>query len=263
MQTIEISRSDKLKTRLLSLSREVCIERALLITESYKETEGEPVSIRRAKALRKILSNLSVNIWSGELIVGNITSRELGAGIYPETIGGWIDGELDQLKERVPNPFLVKPEDVEKLRKEVFPYWEGKNIPDIVDSLWPKDVGDIHFSGQAFVLTEFAGFGHIVLNHEKVLSRGLAEVIKEADKYLSESADSEKRNFYEAVKIVCQAVIDFVNRYAEKAESLSLGEKDEGRRKELENIAKICRRVPAKPAETFQEALQAIYFTQI
>ncbi|MEE9528741.1 MAG: pyruvate formate lyase family protein, partial [Dehalococcoidia bacterium] len=72
MQTIEISRSDKLKTRLLSLSREVCIERALLITESYKETEGEPVSIRRAKALRKILSNLSVNIWSDELIVGNI-----------------------------------------------------------------------------------------------------------------------------------------------------------------------------------------------
>lgn len=263
MQTIEISRSDKLKTRLLSLSREVCIERALLITESYKETEGEPVPIRRAKALRKILSNLSINIWSDELIVGNITSRELGAGIYPETIGGWIDGELDQLKERIPNPFVVKSEEVEKLRKEVFPYWEGKNIPDIVDSLWPKDVSDIHFSGQAFVITEFAGFGHIVLNHEKVLSRGLAEVIKEADKYLSESADSEKRNFYEAAKIVCQAVIDFANRYAEKAESLLLGERDEGRRKELENIAKICRRVPANLAETFQEALQAIYFTQI
>ena len=263
MQTIGVSRSGKLKTRLLSLPREVCTERAGLITESYKETEGEPVPIRRAKALRKILSNLSVNIWSDELIVGNITSRELGAGIYPETIGGWIDGELDQLKERVPNPFLVKSEEVEKLRKEVFPYWEGKNIPDIVDSVWPKDISDIHFSGQAFVITEFAGFGHIVLNHEKVLSRGLAEVIKEADKYLSESADSEKRNFYEAAKIVCQAVIDFANRYAEKAESLLLGEKDEGRRKELENIAQICRRVPAKPAETFQEALQAIYFTQI
>jgi len=263
METIGISRSEKLKTRLLSLPREVCTERARLITESYKETEGEPVPIRRAKALRKILSNLSVNIWSDELIVGNITSRELGAGIYPETIGGWIDGELDELKERVPNPFLVKPEEVEKLRKEVFPYWEGKNIPDIVDSLWPKDISDIHFSGQAFIITEFAGFGHIVLNHEKVLSTGLAEVIKEADEYLSKSGDPEKRNFYEAVKIVCQAVINFADRYAEKAESLLLGEKDEGRRKELENIAKICRKVPAKPAETFWEALQAIYFTQL
>jgi formate C-acetyltransferase len=263
METIGISRSEKLKTRLLSLPMEVCTERARLITESYKETEGEPVPIRRAKALRKILSNLSVNIWSDELIVGNITSKELGAGIYPETIGIWVDGELDQLKERVPNPFLVKPEDMEKLRKEVFPYWEGKNIPDIVDSMWPKDISDLHFSGQAFIITEFAGFGHIVLNHEKVLTTGLTGVIKEADEYLIESEDSEKRNFYKAVKIVCQAVIDFANRYAEKAESLLLGEKDEGRRKELEDIAKICRRVPAKPAETFQEALQAIYFTQI
>ena len=263
METIGISRSEKLKTRLLSLPMEVCTERARLITESYKETEGEPVPIRRAKALRKILSNLSVNIWSDELIVGNITSKELGAGIYPETIGIWVDGELDQLKERVPNPFLVKPEDMEKLRKEVFPYWEGKNIPDIVDSVWPKDISDLHFSGQAFIITEFAGFGHIVLNHEKVLTTGLTGVIKEADEYLIESEDSEKRNFYKAVKIVCQAVIDFANRYAEKAESLLLDEKDEGRRKELEDIAKICRRVPAKPAETFQEALQTIYFTQI
>jgi len=163
MQSIGISRSEKLKTRLLSLPMEVCTERASLITESYKETEGEPVPIRRAKALRKILSNLSVNIWSDELIVGNITSKELGAGIYPETIGIWVDGELDQLKERVPNPFLVKPEDMEKLRKEIFPYWEGKNIPDIVDSVWPKDISDLHFSGQAFIITEFAGFGHIVL----------------------------------------------------------------------------------------------------
>ena len=265
MQSIGISRSEKLKTRLLSLPMEVCTERARLITESYKETEGEPVPIRRAKALRKILSNLSVNIWSDELIVGNITSKELGAGIYPETIGIWVDGELDQLKERVPNPFLVKPEDMEKLRKEIFPYWEGKNIPDIVDSVWPKDISDLHFSGQAFIITEFAGFGHIVLNHEKVLTTGLAGIIKEADEYLIGSEDSEKRNFYKAVKIVCQAVIDFANRYAEKAESLllGLGEKDEGRRKELEDIAKICRIVPAKPAETFQEALQAIYFTQI
>ena len=263
METIGISRSEKLKTRLLSLPMEVCTERASLITESYKETEGEPVPIRRAKALRKILSNLSVNIWSDELIVGNITSKELGAGIYPETVGGWIDGELDQLKERVPNPFLVKPEDVEKLRKEVFPYWEGKNIPDIVESVWPKDISDLHFSGQAFIITEFAGFGHIVLNHEKVLTGGLEEVIKEADEYLIESEDPEKRNFYKAVKIACQAVVDFANRYAEKAESLLLGEKDEGRRKELENIAQICRRVPAKPAETFREAVQAIYFTQL
>lgn len=262
IQNIGTFRSEKLKTRLLSLPKEVCIERARLITESYKETEGEPVIIRRAKALRKILSNLSLNIWTDELIVGSITSRELGAGIYPETIGGWLDGELDQLDKRVPNPFLVKSEDVKKLRKEVFPYWSDKNILNITLVTWPKDLTDIHFTGQAFVIPELAGFGHIVLNYDKVLKKGLDGIIKEADKYLAKS-DPNKRDFYEAAKIACQAVIDFANRYAEKAETLLLSEKEEGRRKELKNIAKICRRVPAKPAESFQEALQAIYFTQI
>lgn len=263
IRNIGASRSEKLKTRLLSLPKEACTERARLITESYKETEGEPVIIRRAKALHKILSNLTVNIWENELTVGSIASKELGAGIYPETIGGWIDGELDQLDKRVPNPFLVKPEDVEKLRKEIFPYWSDKNILNITLETWPKEITDIHFTGQAFVIPELAGFGHIVLNHEKVLTKGLEGIIREADEYLAQSEDSKKRDFYEAVKITCQAVIDFAKRYAEKAENLLLNEKDEARRKELENIAKICRRVPAKPAESFQEALQAIYFTQI
>jgi formate C-acetyltransferase len=261
-QIIGEPRSEKLKARLLSLPKEVCVERARLITESYKETEGEPVIIRRAKALHKILSNLPVNIWSDELIVGSITSRELGAGIYPETIGGWLDGELDQLDKRIPNPFVVKAEDVQKLRKEVFPYWNDKNILNITLVTWPKDLTDIHFTGMAFVIPELAGFGHIVLNYEKVLKMGLEGIIEEADKYLAQS-EPNKRDFYEAAKISCQAVIDFANRYAEKAETLLLSERDEGRRKELENIAKICRMVPAKPSESFQEALQAIYFTQI
>ncbi|MFB0563610.1 MAG: formate C-acetyltransferase/glycerol dehydratase family glycyl radical enzyme [Candidatus Lokiarchaeia archaeon] len=263
IRNVGMSRSEKLKKRLLSLPKEVCIERARLITESYKETEGETVIIRRAKALRRILSDIPVNIWSDELIVGSITSRELGAGIYPETIGGWLDGELDQLDKRVPNPFLIRPEEIEKLRKEVFPYWSDKNILNLTLLTWPKDITDIHFTGQAFVIPELAGFGHIVLNHEKVLKEGLEGIIKEADGYLAETQDPVKRDFYKAVKIACQAVIDFANRYAEKAENLSLNQKDEGKRKELQNIAKICRRVPAKPAESFQEALQAIYFTQI
>ena len=52
----------KMKERLLSLTPELCVERARYITRSYKETEGEPATTRRAKALADILQNITVNI---------------------------------------------------------------------------------------------------------------------------------------------------------------------------------------------------------
>lgn len=69
-----------------------------------------------------------------------------------------------------------------------------------------------------------------------------------------------RRDFYNAVKISCQAVIDYANRYSELAKDMSLIEKDPIRKVELTEISKICSKVPAKPASTFYEALQSIYF---
>ena len=69
-----------------------------------------------------------------------------------------------------------------------------------------------------------------------------------------------KRDFYSAVKISCQAVIDYAGRFSELAKEMSLVEKDPIRRIELNEISRICNKVPAKPANTFHEALQSIYF---
>ena len=63
---------------------ELCVERGFLMTESYKETEGEPSVIRRAKALKKILSEMTISIDDNELIVGKTTSKKRGAFIIPE-----------------------------------------------------------------------------------------------------------------------------------------------------------------------------------
>ena len=63
--------------------------------------------------------------------------------------------------------------------------------------------------------------------------------------------------------IACRAAIRFAARYAEEAERQAVKESDPVRRAELENIAAVCRWVPAKPPRTFHEALQSAWFTQL
>jgi len=259
-------RTEMLKARQLSLPREICLERARFLTQSYNETEGEPMVIRRAKALRHMLSNLSVSIWPDELIVGSITSRERGAGVYPEGyLGQHVSGEIDFVGERGTNPFCITPEQIRELKEDIMPYWEDKYFELYASRLWSKEVDDLLSAFGVFVLTEIAGIGHILLNHQRVLEVGLKGIMEETDVYLSQlkGENSAKEHFYEAVKISCQAVIDFAARYARKAEDPATKEKDEKRKAELEDIAQICRNVPAQPARTFREALQAIYFVHI
>jgi len=69
-----------------------------------------------------------------------------------------------------------------------------------------------------------------------------------------------RRDFYSSVKISCQAVIDYAGQFSKLARELSIIEKDPIRKAELIEISRICSKVPAKPASTFYEALQSIYF---
>ncbi len=62
----------------------ICIERAELVTESYKETEGLPWIIRCAKALDNILRKMTIYILPGEQIVGNYASSPHSLPTYPE-----------------------------------------------------------------------------------------------------------------------------------------------------------------------------------
>ena len=77
-------RVSKLRKKMIHATPQVCIERAYLLTGSYKETEGEPPVIRRAKALGKILKEMTICIEDGELIVGRATSKLRGGPLLPE-----------------------------------------------------------------------------------------------------------------------------------------------------------------------------------
>jgi formate C-acetyltransferase len=252
-------RVERLRERFLRGQREVCIERARYLTESYRRTEGQPPVLRQARALEHILSHMTVRIEPDELLVGNVTGKVLGAGIYPEGIAGRILGELPNLAQRECNAFVVAPDEERELVAGILPYWSGRTIEDRVRALWSPAVTASFEKVVPFIFTEIAGIGHMLVNHQRVLEQGLLPVIEEARTRRQKAQDEAQHDFYEAAEIAGQAVVSWANRYADEAARLA-GTATDPRRDELLAIAEACRRVPAHPPRTFQEALQSVLF---
>ena len=187
-------RVTKTLDRFLNTAPAVCAERAVLITESYKETEGQPMPIRRAKALEKILSGMSIFIQDDELIVGNQCSMPRSAPIFPEFSCKWVEDELDRLEKRTADVFLIS-EDVKAKLREAFTYWDGKTVNEIASQLMPAESLEAHNDVVYTVGNYFYnGVGHISANYEKVLNVGINAIIKQAEDKLAtlDFADGEQ-----------------------------------------------------------------------
>ena len=74
------------------------------------------------------------------------------------------------------------------------------------------------------------------------------------------ATDMEKLYFLEGLEIALNGILRWANRCAEACEAKAEKTADEKRRTELYEMAALCRRVPAKPARTFREAVQCVYF---
>ncbi len=252
------TRVERLLERRLRTRPEVCIERARFYTGSMRDTEGQPQIIRQAKALARVLENLTVRIEPDELIVGSITGKLLGGGVYPEGVGSRVLGELETIAFRDPNPFTVSDEQLRELRDEIVPYWRGKTLEDHARVRWSPEVTEAIDQVAPFIATEIAGIGHMLLNFPAILDQGLEHFVQEATRKERAASDKQQAEFFRAAAIACRGVIHFAQRYAEEAERLAGREQDPARREELSQTAANCRRVPAHPARTFHEALQAM-----
>ena len=249
---------------------EICIERAWLMTESYKETEGQPVIIRRAKALQKILKEMTICIDDGELIVGTVTSKMRGAPILPEIQWEWLLEEMETLSTRDLDRYAPLTEEEKSKMKEFLPYWKGKAIYDRWRAMIPES--ELNLDHKIQTTGGYCENGHhpahVAVNYEKVLIKGLNGVKKQVDEELgkldlAEIEDFEKYQFLRAVNITLEAAISFAKRYAELARSLAGKETNSRRKAELERIAEMCDWVPANPARSFYEALQSIWLIWI
>lgn len=258
-------RTQRLKQAYMAQKPVICAERSVLVTQSYKETEALPPVLRQAMAFDKVLSEMPIWIRDGELIVSNLASRPGGSFLFPEYDDSWIVPELDTISTRRGDPWQLGEED-RKLIRGCQDYWHGRNLAAYADALTTEEVRQAEQNCYFDISTgKQCGVGHVVPDIEGVIKRGLNAYIADAEAHiarldLTNPEDYAKLPFLKAVIIVDKAVVRWAGRFAALAREKAAIERDEGRKRELEDIAAVCEWVLANPSRNFREALQTAAF---
>ena len=261
---IDLDRIQRLQQRMEKRTASICSERALLITESFRETEGEDYVLRKAKAFKHILENMTIYIEDDSLLFGNQASRNFAAPIFPEFSIKWVIKELDEFDQRTGDVFQISEEVKEDLRS-IAPYWEGhthedevlKNTPDMI--LKAEKQGVIHRGG-----ISNSGDGHIVPKHELVLEKGFRGIINDAkEKLQNDNLTQENTTFYKAVIIALEGALNFIKRYSKLAYEMAEKEKHLNRKEELLKIGKMCETLMEQPARNFYEGCEVCYLVHM
>lgn len=261
-------RIDRLKDDLFAKMPEIESARAVLLTESYRQTEGMPIIKRRSAAFRHILENLPITIRYNELIVGSATISPRSCHVFPEYSFQWLEDEFETVATRSADPFYISDKTKAEL-SEVYKYWKGRTTSELATSYMAPATLDaiehnIFTPGNYF----YNGIGHVTVNYGKVLEIGYRGIIDEAREELKNvkpgDADAcSKSAFLEAVIESCEAVITYAKRYAKLAREEAEACADAKRKQELLTIAENCERVPENGATSFYEACQSFWFIQM
>ena len=243
-------------------------ERAVLCTESYRQTTNQPPVLRRALSLAHILDNMSVYIEDKTLLAGNQATKNCNAPVFPEYTLGFVLGELDEFDKRDGDVFYVTDEDKARIRS-IAPFWENNTLRDRGLALLPDEVSVFMETGVFGMEGKLnAGDAHLAINHARLLREGLRGYEERARSAmdaldLTDPESIDKLAFYRAVLTVIPAVRRWARRYAGLARELAARQDDPARRAELERMAATCERVPYEPARSFREAVQAVWFSQV
>lgn len=219
------------RRRVIADPDSICLDRARLVTEAWKQHESDPVPLRRAKALAHILQGMTLDLETNPVFAGNVTSRPRAWLIMPEYGIGYAYHLPTE------NPNLGNLLDGDAVPADIREYWKGRSAGGI------------------------AGVGHFTVRYDLVIQHGLEHFIALAEADHGPSTP-EQRICRQACRVTCQAVIDWANRYAREAETLAVREADPVRASALRRVATACSHVPAKPARNVFEALQAIVLIQ-
>jgi formate C-acetyltransferase len=262
-------RIKKLREQSINSKPYLSLERAALLTQFYQQGQAERVSVpvARALAFKYILENKEICIDPGELIVGERGPGPRAAPTYPEICTHTLkDFEILNSREKISFEITEKDRNVQK--ENIIPFWSGRSIRDRifeeVDTEWKA-------AYKAGIFTEFQeqrAPGHTVLD-EKIYKKGFIDFQKDIAKsienldFFNDPEAFDKREQLRAMAIAAEAIIAFAKRHAERLLQQVQEEVDPVRKKELEQMARICERVPAHAPETFWEALQHYWFVHL
>ena len=247
----------------------ITAERALLITEFYKSgvAASEPVPVQRALSFKYILEHKYICINDGELIVGERGPAPKATPTYPEICIHSLK-DLQILNDRAKVSFKSDEETRAAYRDIIIPFWKGKSNRDRIFSSLPQEWKDAYDAGLFTEFQEQRAPGHTALGIKMFhtglleLKQHIAESMAAVD-LVNDPEGVDKRDELRAMDIVCDAMISYANRHADKLEELAAQEQDEQRKAELLEMARICRKVPAHAPETVHEALQHYWFIHL
>ena len=234
LETEPTPRIGKLKDAFLEMKSTVTMDRARIETRILKENAGEPMVTRRAKAFAAIVREMPIDIDPAQLLVGYAESGAYPGHVYPANAGAM-------------SVYSPRFDDEEKreLAEEIIPVWRAQGLMD----------SETHY-------------GHNIHNYEKVITKGFLGIKEEAEASLTkldpaEPEDLRKVTFLNGVIMSMEAAAEIGQRFAALARKMAADEKDAETKADLLRIAEVCDWVPANPARTFHEALQASVFVRM
>lgn len=239
--------------------------RAWLVAESMKDTEGFPPIKRQAAALAHVIRNYPILIRPGELVIG-YQQHESFRGI------GWLENEDLTSEEAASRKKghvrgLGIPDEWKGRVCEAIDYWHEH--PRRITQCWPETPEYIHRDVRAGVYFGSGhSEGHTVPGYETVIREGFEGIRRRVDHELERlepwsPQDQAKRTWLESVRLIADAACELGKRYAGELRRLAKAETDRTQAAEYRRLAIICDRVPAKPARTFHEAVQALWFSHL
>jgi pyruvate formate-lyase/glycerol dehydratase family glycyl radical enzyme len=258
--------------------RRLSINQALIITHSYQATEGMHPAIRRALATRKVFQELPIALTPLQLFMGGASSGphivDFTPTFIPLSPEEWEEEkDLETAFRGAEQRYVFEVEDQDIFVNQIWPYWKTRAreiyfFNELRDH-YPEAWRFMRYAQTArYSPLIGGGLAHSLQDYKSILTRGLAAIkadIQQSIETLDASnptgvEDFERRNHYEAMLIVADGIIDYANRNADLAQKLAAEEQDSQRKAELLEMARICRKVPAHPAESWWEALQAFHF---
>ncbi len=249
------------------------VDRARLVTKAYKETDGQPWVIRRARAVEKMCDEMPIFIKPGELIVGDANGAPDEIRWYPEASCWWMPEGVTTGGYSE----MVTDEERKEIIEDICEYWKGRCVRDRIYDHMPEFlkpiVGSDPSATSVCPQTWEESRGLPGYDYETLYGEGLQARINKIDAKLKELEEKigemspaqylARKHQWEAMAICGRAIIRYAHRHAELARHQAKTEKDKARKKELEDLADVLDRVPANPPRSFREALQFMWIIEI
>lgn len=245
-----------LKEKMLNEPRYVSIEQARIITRIYQENESLSIPKKRALSLKAALEELEIGVEKEELIVGNRTKGIRYGVVFPESGCSWVNKEFETLPTRPQDKFRIKKEDVKEFKEIIYPYWQDSSLEDVIKENYGEEINAI--AKVVKINQKDHAQGHICPDTKTWLELGPKGLMTKAYEKLK-NCDENQKEFYECTIIVLEGVCHFMMRYHDYILTM-LESLEDDNKKSLQRVADICANLASRPAQSFHEAVQSLWF---